>query len=584
MSAADAIAGSSIPGVELRARFRGLLERWDSTPRQGLPQIQSGRAAYTWRGVGDAFPSLHMAPEAELRAAWMVRDIGIDIERKVGVTLPAPSGYVVRGFTLSPDGDSVAALLSTPRTELAGLWILAEDTHPVRIPGISAWYSAPVWSPDGAALWVLSGKPPQQRITYLDLKTSEHREIPFPGALESEGSGSRLSLSWWEGTLRITATTPGKASRSWQRRDDTWVDAPGPAPSRLSLVESDGGTTVLLDAAPVRWLPPTENLKTFAIHAAPDADVLWIHSASPERPSGVSCLELPTRAAPSSRQPRGFVHRRLCARASDGVDIPITVSARAADLGADGAPLRPLPLILTCYGGFGVKHRTEAEPSVPAWLESGGVYVAAHLRGGGELGEAWHDAGRGPRKMRTILDLVDVAEFLAASGWTMPHQTVAFGASHGGLVVTSAALLAPQSFGGAVAVAPLLDAVNLGRHGLGTQWIHEFGADGECSPQEGALFSPLHLARGLQSPASMPPILCCVLGRDERVDNSAAVDFVDTIRRHGGSAWLLSEDDGGHGQRAAMDVMEFSATVLAFAAGVSASRNHASWSGLEPRG
>ncbi|TVU66229.1 S9 family peptidase [Paenarthrobacter nitroguajacolicus] len=565
MSGVDTTPGGSIPGFELKDRFRALLERWDSSPRQGLPQVQSGRAAYTWRGFGEDFPSLHVASEPELRAAWKVRDI----VSRVGVRLPAPPGSVVRGFTLSPDGLTVAALLSTPRTELAGLWILAEDTAPIRIPGISAWYSAPVWEPNGAALWILSGKPPQQRITSADLRTGGRTEIPLPGTLESEGSGSRLSLSLREGMLRITAATPGRDSRSWQWRDETWVDAPAPVPSRLTLAESCSGTTVLLDGTPVHRLSPAEHVTSFAVHAASGNDVLWMHSASPERPSGVYCLELPPAEVPLPLHPQRFVHRRLFAKARDGVDIPLTVSVRAADLAADGLPLRPLPLILTCYGGFGVKHRTEAEPSVPAWLESGGVYVAAHLRGGGELGDAWHDAGRGPRKLRTVLDLVDVAEFLAAAGWSTPAQTVAFGASHGGLVVTSAALLSPASFGGVVAVAPLLDTVNLDRHGLGTQWLHEFGADGECSQQERALYSPLQVAAGLQSPAGTPPILCCVLGRDERVDNHAAVDFVDAVRRHGGSAWLLSEHDGGHGQRAATDVMEFSATVLAFAARVS---------------
>nr|WP_306422787.1 prolyl oligopeptidase family serine peptidase [Paenarthrobacter aurescens] len=339
--------------------------------------------------------------------------------------------------------------------------------------------------------------------------------------------------------------------------------------NRVELVSDHHGTTVTLDGRPVYRLSPAEYVSSFAVQPRADATDLWIQTASPERPSGVFCVDEPVRSNKNSGDSSShIVHRKVTALASDGVEIPLVISARASDIGPDGFPVRPLPLILTCYGGFGVTHRTEAEPSVPAWLESGGVYVAAQLRGGGEMGRDWHEAGRGPRKMRTILDLIDVAGYLADTRWTTPAQTVAFGASHGGLVVTAAALLSPASFGGVVAVAPLLDTVDLHRHGLGKQWQHEFGANGECSAHDRAAYSPVHLLGGLSSAAALPPLLCCLLGYDERVDNSAAVEVVTGIRERGGRAWLLHEDGGGHGQRAAPDVLDFSAAVLAFAASI----------------
>ncbi|QTF72768.1 prolyl oligopeptidase family serine peptidase [Arthrobacter woluwensis] len=205
---------------------------------------------------------------------------------------------------------------------------------------------------------------------------------------------------------------------------------------------------------------------------------------------------------------------------------------------------------------------------MPAWLEAGGVHVAAQLRGGGELGPAWHEAGRGSGKTRTIRDLLDVARFLAAKGWTTPRRTVAVGASHGGFVVTAAALRDPSAFGGVIAVAPLLDIVDLDRHGLGGQWRHEFGADGEWPPEERAAASPLHVLRRTGRLDDAPTLLCCVMGRDERVDNEAAREFVRLYRDRGGQAWLREEAGSGHGQRRASDVLDFSATVLAFARAV----------------
>lgn len=561
-----------IPGTELRPHYRSLLERWDATPRQGLPQLAGGQAAFLWRGPGEAFASLYMAPEADLREAWNAHRGPVDIAPPPGVRLPAPPGTVVRGFTISPDGTLVAALLSTPQSELADLWVLAVGADPARIFGVQVWYAAPTWEPDGSGVCVLTGIPPHQKIRRCSLASGHSEELQLPPDL-GDPTGCRFSLSHVDDVLQLAAKSPGAGTRLWELAGGTWravspctSTAPTTA-TRFAMVENNEGSTLTLDNHPVHRLSPAEYVKSFAVHDDGNATVLWVHTASPERPSGVFCLEVPAHTMEQAEgPPHTIVHRSKKAVASDGVEIPLIISVRAADLGPDGRPLRPLPLIITCYGGFGFKHRTEAEPSVPAWLESGGVYVAAQLRGGGELGAAWHDAGRGSRKMRTIQDLIDTAGYLANEGWTTPLLTVAFGASHGGLVVTAAALLSPASFGGVVAVAPLVDTVNLRRHGLGKQWLHEFGADGECTENVRAGYSPIHLLAELNSSAArLPPLLCCLLRHDERVDNSAAVGFVAGIRERGGRAWLFREDDGGHGQRASADVLTFSSTVLAFA-------------------
>ncbi|QOT20077.1 prolyl oligopeptidase family serine peptidase [Paenarthrobacter sp. YJN-D] len=559
----------AVPGMGLRPHFRSLLERWDSTPRQGLPQFAGGQAAFLWRGPDEAFASLYLAAEAGLRDAWNVRRAHLEVAAPPGVRLPTPPGTIVRGFTISPDGTRVAALLSASASELAEPWILAAGTQPVHIPGPTAWYAAPVWEPDGGGIWVLTGKPPCQQIIRCPLGSGQMQQLPLPAELGNT-AGSRLALARVGEHLRLAAKNPRTGTKEWELKSGAWhTVAPAAQAGRVELVSDQHGTTATLDGRPAYRLSPAEYVSAFAVQPRADATDLWIQTASPERPSGVFCVDEPVRLSNSSRDSSSrIVHRKVTAVASDGIGIPVIISARASDLGPDGLPVQPLPLILTCYGGFGVTHRTEAEPSVPAWLESGGVYVAAQLRGGGELGEDWHQAGRGKRKMRTILDLIDVAGYLVDTRWTTPAQTVPFGASHGGLVVTAAAFLSPASFGGVVAVAPLLDTVDLHRHGLGKQWLHEFGADGECSDHDRAAYSPVHLLRRLGS-AALPPLLCCLMGRDERVDNSAAVDVVTGIRERGDRAWLLHEDRGGHGQRAAPDVLDFSAAVLAFAASIS---------------
>jgi len=593
-----------LPGAGLQRHFRRRLRHWDRTPRQGIPQIGAGIAVHLWRGEGDDFAALYAVPEAELRSAWDARKRS-EGQTPLGARIPAPQGTVVRGFALSPEGRRIAALLSPPHSELAQLWLLAPDAAPVLAPGVQCWHGAPVWGGNESSVFVLDGKPPLQRILRCPVPAvqagagpdASHAAVPevlgFPAELTSERTdspaGHRLSLRGRGGKLQLVARTPGAGVRLWELNGTAWhrLDAdppvkPDPQHGKiLAAVESPGGTVLAVEhngstrltfaGRPLLTLKAVEQLSALAITSHAGGAALWVQTASPDQPSGVVCIQLPPRGTGPDGMDRRqagdrFVHLRVLAPASDGVEIPLLISARAQDLDAANRPLRPLPLILSCYGGFGVSHRTEPEPSVPAWLESGGIYVAAQLRGGGELGKAWHEAGRGANKQRTMLDLINAANFLAQQGWTKPETLVAVGASHGGLVVATSALMAPEAFGAVIAVAPLLDTVHLDRHGLGPQWHHEFGADGEAPDAVRAGYSPLHILERMETATHLPPLLCCVMGKDERIDNSAATQFVGGINQRGGRAWLYEENNGGHSHRAAAEVLRFSATVLAFAA------------------
>lgn len=645
----SAIPGSG-PGQEL---FRQLLRRWDTSPRQGLPQLSGDVAVFLWHGRDDSQPALHLASATALRDAWDLRS-GPPQETSPGTPLPAPDGLLVRGFTLAPDGSQVAALLSGVGEELAQVWLLAPDRPARPLSGARSWHAVPVWTHGGERLWVLDGRPGAQRLVGWYVSDAEDGAdpsqepsvVPFPNGLAGDLQGRRLTLGADGDALTLRSRAPGHPEQQWAHDGAAWVPldvtgtggdpgsvAPPPVPSgsvsapapasiptsehpvserevarlgtaagTLRALERDGITTLDLDGSELVRLGPAERLQELSVSRTAGGDTpdgtLWIRTASPERPSAVACLPLthrpgepPLRApggppltapldAPGgppgaararphhTGAPDGIVHRRLLATAEDGTSVPLIISVRADALGPDGTPRTPAPLLLSCYGGFGVRHHPEAEPSVPVWLECGGVHVAAQLRGGGELGPAWHEAGRGPGKTRTVRDLLDVARFLAAEGWTTPRQTVAVGASHGGFVVTAAALRDPSAFGGVIAVAPLLDIVDLDRHGLGGQWRHEFGADGEWTPEERAAASPLHVLRRTGRLDDAPALLCCVMGRDERVDNEAAREFIRLYRARGGQAWLREEEGSGHGQRRATEVLDFSAAVLAFARAV----------------
>lgn len=574
----------------LHEYFRTQLLHWDSTPRQGMPQVAGSNAVYTWRSPEEEFPALYRVSDD-----WLRRSLAPGNPPEpppAGSALPVPANRVVRGFALDPSGMQVAALLGPADGELAEIWLLAAGTAPVPLPGPQSWHAAPVWAPDGTSLWVLSGKPPEQAIWRCAIgangPTGPPEPFPFPEELGTPGAGERMSLRITDGSLQFTVRIPGHRSRRWIHRDGGWIGITGPDPlpvdvpghkvlARLSgphgivlATEGPAGTEVTRDGTTLWKLEAAEQLTALSLSTHPDGGALWVQSASPERPSGVVCLELQAVADAATQQPPGrdsaaFTHHRLLVPARDGVEIPVIVSARTCDISKE-RPASPRPLLLSCYGGFGVVHRTEPEPSVAAWIAAGGIHVAAQVRGGGELGPQWHEAGRGANKLRAIHDLIDVARHLVVQGWTTVEGLAAVGASHGGLVVSASALMEPGAFGRVIVVAPLLDTVDLQRHGLGSQWLHEFGADGGTTGQQRATYSPLHLLAALDSTDGLPPILCCVLGNDERVDNTAAEEFVAGIRCRGGGAWLHREHGGGHAQRASGSLLDFSATVLSFAA------------------
>jgi len=154
--------------------------------------------------------------------------------------------------------------------------------------------------------------------------------------------------------------------------------------------------------------------------------------------------------------------------------------------------------------------------STLAWVEAGGVYVVANLRGGGEEGEQWHRDGMRAHKQNVYDDFHAVAEHLVANGWTTPDELACWGGSNGGLLVGAAVTQRPDLFAAAVCSAPLLDMVRYQLFGLGVTWTEEYG-DADDPTELGWLlgYSPYHhVVDGTDYPAT----LFTVFEGDTRVD------------------------------------------------------------------
>ncbi|WP_116112323.1 prolyl oligopeptidase family serine peptidase [Austwickia chelonae] len=211
-----------------------------------------------------------------------------------------------------------------------------------------------------------------------------------------------------------------------------------------------------------------------------------------------------------------------------------------------GSPV-DAPILLTCYGGFGVIHDLEAAPTALAWAALGGVTAAARVRGGGEHGPAWYRAGSGTAKKKAVDDLVDVIDALSVGG----SPIVLVGASHGGWLAASAALRRP-GLAGIVLTAPLLDVSDLRRrHPAGSAWEREFGV-GEPGVDLAAL-SPLLLLETAGDDLVPPPCLVFSPQDDRRVSPEDADRWVRESARRGAEATLRATSVGhsGNGRVAA---------------------------------
>src|SRR5215471_4399916 len=184
---------------------------------------------------------------------------------------------------------------------------------------------------------------------------------------------------------------------------------------------------------------------------------------------------------------------------------------------AAGRPAVPRPAILNGYGGFAISLLTPAfSPAALAWVEAGGVYAIAGLRGGAEEGEAWHRAGMREHKQRVFDDFHAAAAKLTGDGWTTPGQLAISGGSNGGLLVGAALTQWPDSWAAVACSAPLLDMARYEMSGLGQLWNDEYGTAADPVELGWLLsYSPYHHVReGVRYPA----VLFTVFDGDTRVD------------------------------------------------------------------
>ena len=241
--------------------------------------------------------------------------------------------------------------------------------------------------------------------------------------------------------------------------------------------------------------------------------------------------------------PYGITHDVVVT--SDGASIPITL-VHSKDLVLDNSH----PTVLYGYGGFDVSITPTFSASRLLWLERGGIYAVANIRGGGEFGGSWHGAGKGQHKQTVFDDFAAAGDWLITRGYASRDRLVAVGESNGGLLVAATMLQRPELFAGVICSIPVTDMLRFHRFTIGHYWTFEYGNADDDVEQFRVLhaYSPVHNVR---AGVNYPPILVTTGENDDRVVPAHAMKFVaalqDVATVEDAPRLLRYQSDVGHG-------------------------------------
>ncbi|MEO3808249.1 prolyl oligopeptidase family serine peptidase [Sphaerisporangium sp. B11E5] len=425
-----------------------------------------------------------------------------------------------------------------------------------------------------------TGTTPANHIHLADLtRTPTFTKIPLPPGTRTQAHVSRQGTLYLHTTagaprgrvLTLPAGTPGAPKTEVLPEDPTGavltaialLDDDGTRPPRLltahtrhstaELTVRDATTGRKLSTVPLPGAGTVRNLTT-----SPDApSTAWFTYTDHLTPPTI--LRHDSTESPPRHRPHDISSWQETYTSKDGTLIRMFLLARAG-------PKGPRPTLLTAYGGFGISMTPTYDPNVHAWVERGGVFAVACVRGGGDEGEHWHRAGMRHNKPTTFDDLHAAATHLITTGRTTRTHLGLVGASNAGLLAAVAITQRPDLYRAAVLMSPLTDMARYELSGMGRGWRAEYGTADDPADLDVLLsYSPYHNVR---PGTAYPACLIVAFTGDTRVDPLHARKLTAALQHAttGHPVLLQTHDHLGHGPRPTSAATTVGADTLSFLA------------------
>jgi len=483
-------------------------------------------------------------------------------------------GFFYSRYPEPPKGKALEAALSghalyyhlvgTPQSE--DRLIFTNREHPT-------WFVTAAVTDDGRYLQIATSKGADNnnRLYYVDLGDPKKPNIGAPVRPIFEGDDAELAPVGSQGSTLFLRTDRGAPNRRIiavdvrQPHPSRWREVVAERPHAIENVTVAGGRLFVEYLVDVKSrltmfdlrgkelgevaLPSVGSLSGLSGRA--DSHLFFYAFTSPLYPTTIFAYDIATgRSAPfeAARPPvdvSQYETTQLFAVSKDGTRVPFFLTARKG-LPRDGSN----PAMLYAYGGFSVSMMPGYRPDVPAWLDLGGIWVTANLRGGAEYGEAWHKAGMLEKKQNVFDDFIAVAEYLVKERYTSPPRLGMMGGSNGGLLVGAVMHQRPDLFAVALPAVGVMDMLRYDRFTGGRAWVTEYGSAADPA-QFTVLFgySPLH---NLKPGTCYPATLVTTADHDDRVVPSHSFKFAAALQAAQGCdrpVLIRVETSGSHNFR-----------------------------------
>ena len=507
---------------------------------------------------------------------WRVRDVetGQDLADELAwgkfvepAWLGDSSGFVYGVYPPADEQDVYSSANVAPKVLLHRIGT-GQDAdqllfHRPEQPGLSCWpsvdrdhgYLVAVLDDseaDTRAVWICDLNDPADELHELVPASPAHWE--YVGA-DQRGLIMHTDLEAKRGRLVLVDRTTGEVSTLVAEREASLQLADSAADRLIVswLVDASSQVTVHDKSGQQIATVDLPGLGTVdSINASDDSSLVHLSFTSYTTAGQVLVYDLATgrtdtvfSAAPAEPGPE-LVTDQIWIRSADGTRLPAFVVHRP-DVTPDSGPH---PTVLYGYGGFYVPLTPAYSPAIVAFAEAGGVWVVANLRGGGEYGSDWHDAGRLARKQNVFDDAIATAEHLIATGWTAPHRLAINGGSNGGLLVGALMTQRPDLFAAAAPQVGVMDMLRYERFTIGWAWASDYGIASRSKEEFDVLYaySPYHRLRpGVRYPAT----LVMTADHDDRVVPAHSFKFaarLQAVSPPDAPAYLRVQYSAGHGQ------------------------------------